>query len=406
MALTTNLLNILILFCFFANGFCQIDKHGNPVFNSISIDEKNYSGYNIDANYYTISNNIANPNSSVFVSKEPSAEQVFEFATNLPSYFWVLYKDREIFKLVSLNQKSNSWSEVKWSFFVQDTKNGTSKEFPINIWMLHITEHRMLEIMHRDKMLEQKLMEPDKRIFHKFFGEKIYGVISYLKIYEKLLKLINEGKLYLPETDVAKVNFVDDKAEKPGNSNRVTSTEAFEELWFRSSHISNVMDFERSLNTNLEILEQKVSLSEESYPFLADFKFENSFIVKREPVAYLPLYADYHFTEKDSIVRFISYDWEIEKFGNLFNKLEIFKSEKQKFKLYNNEYERIKKLISKKLGTPKEEDKKAQTKKSKSGREDYLTRNTSWVNYNTNVSLNMIFAPMTYRIRANVFWNE
>lgn len=192
-----------------------IDENGNPIFNSIPIEEKNYDGYGISANYYTIANNIANPNSSVFVSRQPSGEQVFEFATNLPSYFWIIHKNREVLKMVSLIQKSNDWNDVKWSFLVQDVKNGTGKEFPINIWMLHITEHRMLEMKYGPKLLEQELMEEDKRIFNKFIGNKIHGTVPYMKIYNKLLNLVDDGKLFLLETNIQDVVFVDDEEEKP-----------------------------------------------------------------------------------------------------------------------------------------------------------------------------------------------
>lgn len=189
-----------------------IDENGNPIFNSIPIGENDYDGYGIAANYYTISDNIANPNSSVFVSKHPTGDQIFQFATNQPSYFWILHKDRKVFKIISLNQKSENWNEVKWSFFVQDINFGTGKEFPINIWMLHITEHRMFEMKYGlQKMLEQELMDKDKRIFNKYIENKIHGTVPYLKIYEKLLKLINDGKLYLPETNIENVIFVDDE---------------------------------------------------------------------------------------------------------------------------------------------------------------------------------------------------
>lgn len=208
---------LLLLNC--ASQMKGIDEYGNPVFNSIPIGENEYDGYGIAANYYTISNNIANPNSSVFVSKQPTGDQIFKFATNLPSYFWILHKDREVFKMISLIQKSENWNDVKWSFLVQDIRNGTGKEFPINIWMLHITEHRMLEMKYGPKMLEQELMDKDKRIFNKYVGNKIHGTVPYLKIYEKLLRFVNDGKLYLPETDIETVTFIDEEEGKPEKKN-------------------------------------------------------------------------------------------------------------------------------------------------------------------------------------------
>lgn len=186
-----------------------IDKNGNPIFNSITIDEKEYDGYGISANYYTLINNIENPNSSVFVSEKPNSEQIFDFATNKPSYFWILHQNREVIKSIVLTQNSESIVDVKWAFHVIDFKNQTSKEFPINIKMLHITEHRVLELTHHEKMLEQELLDKEKRIFNQFFENKLHGTLPYLKVYEKLLKFIDENKLYLSETDILDVEFVD-----------------------------------------------------------------------------------------------------------------------------------------------------------------------------------------------------
>jgi hypothetical protein len=187
----------------------QLDKYGNPIFNSITIDENEYEGFGVSANYYTISNNIENPNSSFFVTKLPTDEQIFDFATNNPSYFWIIHNEKEIFKMISLNQSFNNWNDVKWSFFVIDLANGTSKEFPLSFWKLHVTEHRMLEMKHGIEMMDQDLLDKEDRIFDHFVGQKIHGIVPYSKVYEKLLTFINDNKLYLHETDIQNINYVD-----------------------------------------------------------------------------------------------------------------------------------------------------------------------------------------------------
>lgn len=69
-----------LLFAFivlFTNtAFAQKDKHGNPIFNSISLSEENTNGYLFSCNYYTLRDNIENTNSSVFVSKAPSLSAI------------------------------------------------------------------------------------------------------------------------------------------------------------------------------------------------------------------------------------------------------------------------------------------------------------------------------------------
>lgn len=93
---------VLILFVILILGCStipnQLDKQGNPIFNSIPIAEQEFEGYFVSYNYYTAVNNIANPNSSDFVNKQPTQKQLWEFCTNLPSYFWNIHKDNEMTK--------------------------------------------------------------------------------------------------------------------------------------------------------------------------------------------------------------------------------------------------------------------------------------------------------------------
>lgn len=188
-----------------------LDENGNPIFNSINLEEKEYDEYGISANYYTILNNIENPNSSVFVSEDPTNEEVMNFAINLPSYFWIIHINNKVSKLVSLHQKYETFLNMKWYFLVVDVENQTSKEFPINIKMIQITEHRRLELEYGKDLVEQELSEKNKRIFHSFGDNKIYGVLPYLKIYEKLLKFIDTTKLFSPDINIENVEYIDNE---------------------------------------------------------------------------------------------------------------------------------------------------------------------------------------------------
>jgi hypothetical protein len=130
----------------------------------------------------------------------------------------------------------------------------------------------------------------------------------------------------------------------------------------------------------------------------------NPVIVQREPLKYLPVYAEYFYTPEDSILRLTSYDWEKGRYNNFFDKQKMWKEESKKFDTYNNEYERIKKVLLIQLGTPTSTDTTAKTISSDRGK--YFTRNTSWETENVHAELNMIFESMTYRVRLTLYWKK
>ena len=73
--LTTILLTCLTL----GQIFGQTDKNGNPVFNSVSTNEKAFDDFLLISNYYTLKNNLENSQSSVFISEKP----LNDFATSI-----------------------------------------------------------------------------------------------------------------------------------------------------------------------------------------------------------------------------------------------------------------------------------------------------------------------------------
>jgi len=76
--------------------FGQTDKNGNPVFNSVSTNEKVIGDFLLISNYYTLKNNIENSQSSVFISEKPTLDQVEKAATNLASDFYILTKESKM----------------------------------------------------------------------------------------------------------------------------------------------------------------------------------------------------------------------------------------------------------------------------------------------------------------------
>ena len=183
-------------------------------------------------------------------------------------------------------------------------------------------------------------------------------------------------------------------------------TNAFgqEKIWTKQTKISEIIAFEKGINPNAKFLSQNVSLSKDYYPSSDKYQVTNPVIVQREPLEYLPIYAEYFYTPGDSILRLASYDWEKDRYGNFFDKQKMWKEESKKFDTYNNEYERVKKILVSQLGTPTSTDTAAKTVSSDRGK--YLTRNTLWEKEDVHADLNMIFESMTYRIRLTIYWKK
>jgi hypothetical protein len=177
-----------------------------------------------------------------------------------------------------------------------------------------------------------------------------------------------------------------------------------EKIWTKQTKLSEIILFEKEINTTPKFLNQSISLSQDYYPLFDTYHVTNPLIIQRAPVGYLPLYAQYFYTPQDSILRLVSYDWEIDEFGNFFDKQKIWEKESKKLDKYNSEYERVKNILVHQLGTPTTTDSKAKTETSERGK--YFTRETIWETEDIHGALNMIFESMTYRVRLTLYWKK
>jgi hypothetical protein len=184
----------------------------------------------------------------------------------------------------------------------------------------------------------------------------------------------------------------------------LVKTDSNEDIWTKQSHVKEIIAYESQLDPYSKFIDHNISLSLNSIPELKKYKVTKPIIVQRQTTEYLPLYTHYYFTESDSIVRYISYNWELELYGNLFKKIELFKKEKDKIKIYNKEYKRIKKDLIKKFGKPKSEDSTPKETSSKNDDEIYLSRLTEWENDKYYSKLSLIFASAAYKIEMTYYW--
>lgn len=82
----------------------QTDNNGNPIFNSVSTDEREFKNCLLISNYYTLSNNIENKLSSVFISESPSLDEVENAAKQLPSDFFILTKESKMVAMIMIQE--------------------------------------------------------------------------------------------------------------------------------------------------------------------------------------------------------------------------------------------------------------------------------------------------------------
>ena len=128
----------------------------------------------------------------------------------------------------------------------------------------------------------------------------------------------------------------------------LTDNQAY--IWTKQTHIKEAINFENSISDDIELLNQNVTLSKSIFPLVENYEMANPIIVKRNVSGDLPVYAEYFYSIPDSTIRYVSYDWEIEKYGNYFKKREIWKEESTQLEKYNSKYEKIKSELISKLG--------------------------------------------------------
>jgi len=83
---------------------------------------------------------------------------------------------------------------------------------------------------------------------------------------------------------------------------------AQENVWTKQCNVAEVIAFEKKLDPDAKFLSYNVSLSKEYYPLGDRYQTTNPIIVQRKAVGRFPVYAEYFYTPKDSLLRLVSYD--------------------------------------------------------------------------------------------------
>jgi hypothetical protein len=163
--------------------FAQTDKNGNPVFNSVSTYEKVIDNFLLISNYYTLSNNIENKQSSVFISEKPTLDQIEKAAINLPSDFFILTKESKMVVMVLLQ------NDPKREFMTITMATKKQFTFPCKLTG-DITENRAKEIIKENYDMTATIENGKLK-----FNGKEFVIISNQTIEEAVWKLIRDEKL-------------------------------------------------------------------------------------------------------------------------------------------------------------------------------------------------------------------
>ena len=173
--------------------FSQTDQNGNPVFNSVSTNKENIKDFQFLSNYYTLKNNIENKSSAVYISNNPTLDEIENAAINLPSEFFIITKKQSLLNMILIRNNPSR------QYFVVNPATGKQEEFPCSI-RGDITENRANEIIKENYDPKAKI-EGDKL----FFNNKKLKIISNTEIKKNVLELIEKQKLAMGDTSNIKV---------------------------------------------------------------------------------------------------------------------------------------------------------------------------------------------------------
>ncbi|MDR2237834.1 MAG: hypothetical protein LBE92_17055 [Chryseobacterium sp.] len=124
-----------------SNLYSQLDKNGNPIFNSEKIENINFENLEIISSYYTIKDNIDNKQSSVFINENPTSDDYWNFSTKLPSYYFMIVDKGIVNGMLMLIPKNDD------SFFYNVVIPGKKENFQIPSTLKgKITENRAKEL--------------------------------------------------------------------------------------------------------------------------------------------------------------------------------------------------------------------------------------------------------------------
>ncbi|WP_121459949.1 hypothetical protein [Chryseobacterium defluvii] len=179
-------LSILIFLIFLISSklYSQLDKNGNPIFNSEKIESFNFENVEIISSYYTIKDNIDNKQSSVFINENPSLDDYWNFSTKLPTYYFMIADKGNVKGMLMLIPKKEDDS-----FFYNIIILGKNENFQVASKLKgKITENRAKElagIKKTNAIVNDDVLK---------FGNKDFQILKYHDVIEEV-KIIAKEKI-------------------------------------------------------------------------------------------------------------------------------------------------------------------------------------------------------------------
>ena len=177
---------IMLSGCASRKGF---DENGDPVFNSILVKDTTLGRMEVAVHYYTVANNIANRNSSVFVSEKPTEDQIWDFVVGKPSYFFIVHKSKFVSKMAILMPESEREGAFWYYDVVDENKNRKRMESNLKGSLTH---HRFLEMAGKLDESDYKESEINNGIGVPNHKKVFYKVASLNRVLEDFEKMILE----------------------------------------------------------------------------------------------------------------------------------------------------------------------------------------------------------------------
>ncbi|MDF2189137.1 hypothetical protein [Paraflavitalea sp. CAU 1676] len=180
------------------NVFGQVDKHGNPVFNSELISEEKLDGFELTSSYYTVDNNISNKGSSVYVIDKPTLTDYLKFARDLPSNFFIIHQGQSVMLMIMVMQK-NDGSKTSLTYKIVNPNNGKSMQVPCNVWG-EVSEKRADELVKLNVDTSAKIIDLANSGKGLLFNGIVYRIQPYDKLKAEVIEIAKQ--LAAPEEKI------------------------------------------------------------------------------------------------------------------------------------------------------------------------------------------------------------
>ena len=181
-----------------------------------------------------------------------------------------------------------------------------------------------------------------------------------------------------------------------------------EPFLFVQKGVKDIDVIEKSLgSTPLETRRQVVS--DDFYPGASKHMLEFPIRYERRVDGFDPSeVVSYYFTQNDSLIRLIVYDWDKgEKTKTLIEIRDAMENESKRLDDYSNKFEDLFSQMNTLFGRPTSGN--GEPNEEKGSQSKYISRKAKWVDDDLTVELSMIFTTEsqgvgTHRIRMKVYW--